>query len=356
MDIENHSEIINCAKDGRKKETLVSTGAVVKEIGKTEEKEERGEIEEITEITIDDDYLNIISELKNHIFINPDFDIPVYVQKCKAKNKKILVLSGGGLKGIAHIGGIKALEDLDLLKNIDTFAGTSVGSLLLFLFVIGYTASELYEFTGNFDLGKLRNLEFMQLIEKFGMDDGKRFTYFLKKMLSAKKIDPDITFLELYNLTKKTLIMTGVCVNDLKISYMSYITYPSMPVITAVTISSCFPLVSAPISYDNKLWVDGGCIDNYPIRLFDDRLDDVIGIYLDTIRDQNPVISNLEEYLKQVLLCLFTSVSILNINGYEKYTAHVKSQDKSVTNYTLNMEEKNELYKIGYDTVHSKFC
>ena len=65
--------------------------------------------------------------------------------------KTKLVLSGGGIKGIAHVGALYALDKLDILNNITEFAGTSVGSLVLALYVIGYKPVEMYEFIKAFN-------------------------------------------------------------------------------------------------------------------------------------------------------------------------------------------------------------
>ena len=68
-------------------------------------------------------------------------------QKPTEKNKSVLIMSGGGVRGIAHIGAIKALQDIDMLKYIKTICGTSVGALIGFLHNIGYSPDELYKFS-----------------------------------------------------------------------------------------------------------------------------------------------------------------------------------------------------------------
>ena len=55
-----------------------------------------------------------------------------------------LVLSGGGAKGIAHIGAIKALEDNNI--PIDYITGTSMGAIVGALYAIGYTPDEMMAF------------------------------------------------------------------------------------------------------------------------------------------------------------------------------------------------------------------
>ena len=55
-----------------------------------------------------------------------------------------LCLSGGGIKGAAHIGVLQSLEEHNI--NIDYISGTSSGSIVATLYSIGYSPSEIYNF------------------------------------------------------------------------------------------------------------------------------------------------------------------------------------------------------------------
>ena len=70
-------------------------------------------------------------------------------QKKKIKkdiiNKKILIFGGGGVKGIAYVGVLRALEENLLLKNINTFVGSSVG-FLIGMYLIGYNSYNMEDF------------------------------------------------------------------------------------------------------------------------------------------------------------------------------------------------------------------
>ena len=55
-----------------------------------------------------------------------------------------LCLSGGGIKGAAHIGAIKALEEENI--EFDAIAGTSAGSIVAVMYACGYNSSEMYNF------------------------------------------------------------------------------------------------------------------------------------------------------------------------------------------------------------------
>ena len=75
------------------------------------------------------------------------------------KYKKRLVLSGGGIKGIVHVGVLHALQKLKVLKYIEELAGASAGAIVAALYVIGYTPAELYDFMKLFDFIKIKKID-----------------------------------------------------------------------------------------------------------------------------------------------------------------------------------------------------
>jgi predicted acylesterase/phospholipase RssA len=98
-----------------------------------------------------------------------------------------LVLSGGGIKGFCLLGGVQAAFDLGLLKNIDTYVGTSVGAMIGYLLAIGYTPIEIIV-----SLYTNRWLEKMQYFNLVAMINGNGATSFtnlneaLEKLTLAK--------------------------------------------------------------------------------------------------------------------------------------------------------------------------
>ena len=63
----------------------------------------------------------------------------------KYNKKTFLVLSGGSFKGLAYVGVIQALHKLNILKNINTFIGTSIGSIFAFLLSLNSYVEEIEE-------------------------------------------------------------------------------------------------------------------------------------------------------------------------------------------------------------------
>lgn len=238
--------------------------------------------------------------------------------------KEILVLSGGGAKGVAQLGALHCLKKNNLLNNIKTIAATSAGSCTGMLLCAGYHPMEFFKFIKLVNLGQMKKLEAHNVITKYGLDDGTRMMLVLSKLMTAKGFAPDITFKEFYKRTKINLIITGACINDKKIYYFSHKNYPDMKVLDAVRISISIPIIFTPCVFEGKIFVDGGCIDNFPIHLFDNEMDKVIGIYVTEARDVVKEIKFIEEYLTNTMQCLFEGLTHRDIRAYHKHIIEIR--------------------------------
>lgn len=284
--------------------------------------------------------------------VNDNIQTPNNLSIVKQPTKKTtLILSGGGIKGLALIGSFRALESLNVITDITTFAGSSVGALIMSLYVIGYNANELYKFIKFFNFDIIKNIKLLNIFSEFGVDNGQKVEHMLEKLIINKKLDKNITLSDIFNKTGKELIFTSVCLNTTQVSYISYKNYPELPLIQAIRMTISIPWFYSPVLHCSKLYVDGGCIDNYPIHLFKDNLDSVIGIYLlDSYGDIDDI-TNLETYSIQVVKCFMQGMSFNSTKGYEKNTIFINLKDINIIDYNLSIDKKKELCKIGFKTV-----
>lgn len=268
--------------------------------------------------------------------------MPLY----KPTKKRILVLSGGGVRGINHIGVLKSLEDNNILKGITTFAGTSAGGLISALHLIGYSPDELFHFIINFNLKLVVNLNIYNALFSFGLDNGQKFEFIIKKLIENKLNISDVTLLELFNKTHKKLILTTTNLNTSRIVYLSHITHPNLSLVTAIRMTTAVPFFFAPVMYQNCHYNDGACIDNYPIHIFKDNLKQVIGSYLIEETNELKTISNVEEYIFQLFQSLKRGMDKNSFKGYEDYTIIIKDKI-NVLNFNLTKETKINMFKIS---------
>jgi predicted acylesterase/phospholipase RssA len=271
----------------------------------------------------------------------------------KSNLKDTLVLSGGGIHGIAHLGTIQILFEKDILKNINTFCGTSAGAIISTLLVLGYTPKELFTLSCELDFTKLTEFKIENFSKKsgFGFDDGLRLIYVIKRLLSAKGFDENITLKQLYEKTNKKLIITASCANTAKVCYLSHENDPDILVTKAVRMSIGVPGYFTAINHLKYLYFDGGC-DNYPIHLFKDNIENVIGIHIVSHVPILENIDNIEDYLFRVIQCYKKTTEFHSQRGYEKYTISLtinNSDEFDFMNFHLDTSKKTKLYKLGYD-------
>ena len=290
----------------------------------------------------------------NKIYNNINDDVDNELNKVLNKNTSTkinkLLLSGGGIKGIAHVGALKALEDKNILTDIKTILGCSAGALVGFLFVIGYTVNELYKILIKFDFSKIKSkkIKFDNLINKFGLDDGENLTKYLSKFSKNKKIDPKITFKNLYKLTGINFIVNATCLNNKECYFFSYKTHPNMSVILAVRMSTAFPIFFTPIKFEDKLFADGGCSDNFPIHYFGKEINSVIGIYIDCESIYRKNINDIETYLFNMIDCIYSSISNVYSKNYNN-VVKIIINSVNVLEFELSEVKKYELYMKGYN-------
>lgn len=265
---------------------------------------------------------------------------------------QILILSGGGVKGIAHLGALKVLENKKILDKITTFVGTSIGALICSLLVIGYTIDELTIFFNSLDLNVLipKKLKFKNLIEKYGFDDGKKLNYLINSLFEVKNFSSP-SFEELFSKTNKKLIITSTCINDKKLVSFSYESHPKMKVLTALLMSMAIPIYFIPTVFEEKIYIDGSCINHYPIELFSDDYTKVIGVYLyDEYEEEK--INNIIDFLLNTIKSLMMGY---NKTFPPKTTIQIPVKNISVVNFSITKKLKKKLFNLGFNSAFNFF-
>jgi NTE family protein len=187
-----------------------------------------------------------------------------------------IALSGGGMKGIAHIGALEALEQRGLLKSVKEYLGTSAGALIAFCITIGYTLSELRSLCSVLDFSQTQNIDIdtiLQFPDALGLDNGKNIERFLGVLIRAKGFKETITFEEFYALRPKAprLRIFATNLDTLSIEEFSIKT-PRVPMWLSVRASTSIPLLFTPVKHPETghLIVDGALISQFPFYFLSD--------------------------------------------------------------------------------------
>ena len=93
--------------------------------------------------------------------------------------------------GLGYIGSIEVLEEQEWfsLSNLNNYVSTSVGSIISFFFVIGYSVSQIKDFLLMFDLNKIEpKIDCINLFNNYGLDNGEKIVEVAKSFYSKNLI------------------------------------------------------------------------------------------------------------------------------------------------------------------------
>ncbi|WP_283771742.1 patatin-like phospholipase family protein [Cellulophaga sp. 20_2_10] len=174
-----------------------------------------------------------------------------------------LVLSGGGIRGVAHIGAIKALEENGIC--VTHIAGTSAGAIVGSLYASGASWESMLHFFKTIPLFNRHNYA----RSKPGFLDTEKYYD------NFKEFFPEDDF----GVLKKTLFVTGTNIIDgtLKI-------FKKGQLIKPVLASASFPGMFTPLKIGNAYYVDGGVLNNFPIEPLKKDCDKIIGVYVNPLK------------------------------------------------------------------------
>jgi NTE family protein len=187
-----------------------------------------------------------------------------------------LVFEGGGVKGIAYVGALQVLEDKEILPQIERVGGTSAGAINAVLLSLDFSLDETREILGKLDFRKFLDDDFgvirdaQRVIDEFGLYKGDFFRGWIGDLIEEKTGNPNSTFNDLRQLGAKDLYLVGVNLSTGFAEVFSAEHTPRMRVVDAVRVSMSIPLFFASVR-DGRgdVFVDGGLLDNYPVKLFD---------------------------------------------------------------------------------------
>ncbi len=184
---------------------------------------------------------------------------------------KHLVISGGGHIGLAQCSIVHSLAEQGIIqhKELDSIFATSAGSITAALICMNYTGDEISNYFINRPWQKTLHVgmsEIFGIYNEMGVIDEKFFHTLLEPLLLGKGVSPDINLHQFYEWCGIKLYFYTVDLNTFDVCELSYETYPNLSLVTAITMSSSIPILMKPTFYDGKCFVDGGVLNNYPLR------------------------------------------------------------------------------------------
>jgi NTE family protein len=268
-----------------------------------------------------------------------------------------LVLSGGGAKGLAHIGVLKSLEEAGIYP--DYITGTSMGSIVGGLYAMGYSADQIDSIARGIDWSTLLSNEIA--LNKVAFEEKFYYgRYLIEFPFRNKKIGLPIGLIEGQELTLQLSNMTRPAheiedFNDLPIpfacmganivtGYPRVISSGLLP--EALRASMAIPTFFTPMEIDSSLYVDGGLLKNFPVQeVIDMGADIVIGVSVSSGLESRENLNSMTSILSQaafITSALDTEeqmklVNILVLPNLEGFS-------------TASFNASNEILEVGYET------
>ena len=261
-----------------------------------------------------------------------------------------ICFSGGGTKGLVFVGAIKALVEKNVidLNKINKYIGTSAGSVIALLLLIGYTPEELECFLYEFNFNILEpEIDSDNLFLGYGIDDGSKVIFVFQNLLEHKLKKKYITFAELFEITGKEIIITATSISKSKIKYFNHISEPDLDVVLAVRMSMSVPFYYMPVSYKDEIYIDGGILDNYPIQL--GEKDKTIGIVVAS--DNDISIKDFTEYMIATIRLTLNANLLTKIKDYEDCTISIVCGGDSFLDFSMEKDKKKDLFDQGFNEV-----
>jgi NTE family protein len=236
-----------------------------------------------------------------------------------------IALSGGGARGIAHLGVIQALQEEGI--TFQAISGTSAGAIAGAFIAQGYSPKQVFDIIAS--TGILKSVRPAWSFSGLLTLDG------FKEVL-IKRI-PHQTF-------EGLAIPLTVAATDILQGSITYFSAGNL--ITPIIASSCIPALFNPVEFENSMYIDGGILDNLPVRPLVGHCDFIIGVHTNPI-GKKVDLKNMREITERSLLLA------INMNsGISKSLCNLVIEPPELANYTtLDINKAKEIFEVGYQYV-----
>lgn len=237
-----------------------------------------------------------------------------------------LVLSGGGTRGIAHLGAIKAMEEAGVKPEI--ISGVSAGAIISALYASGNSPDDIFNI--------LCEQKFMSC---------SKLSFGLKGLLEMRGLKCEIakyckeTFEEL----EIPIYVGATDLNSGKITYFN-----SGNLLDAVVASSSIPVIYNPVVLNGTTYIDGGIVDNMPVSPILGKTENIIGVNVNPVNNLDRI-NNLFDVLSRT----FQIASRSNVEGARLCNILIEPPELIKFSF-LDNSKAEEVFNIGYKSAKQK--
>lgn len=241
-----------------------------------------------------------------------------------------LSLSGGGAKGIAHLGVLHALEEFGV--KISILSGASSGAVVASLYSYGYPPQEILAV-----IKKIKTFRTFRLA--WGMVGGMLSMEGMKKLILDGIPEDSFSALKIPLVISTTNLKTG------RVRYFS-----EGPLANVITASCCVPAIFSPVIIEGEPYIDGGVVDNLPVTPILGRCDFIIGSNCNPI-SQDFIPKSIKKVIER------TMIMAINPNTMaSKAMCQIYIEPPGLSKFAgTELKSADEIFEIGYTFTKNSF-
>ncbi len=234
-----------------------------------------------------------------------------------------ITLSGGGARGIAHLGVLHALEEINIRPQ--KIAGVSAGAIVGALYAHGYSPREI--------LRMVRKVKFFSFLSLSAFTQAG--------FLSLQTVEEMLTEYMPHNSFEDLKIPLTISATDVNEGETVY--FSSGELIKPIIASACVPLMFSPVSLKGKTLVDGGIISSMEVRPLQQDCQKILGVHTNPF-DKNQPVNSARSVLER---CLSLSIHA-NARANFELCDFVIEPEQLQKIAAHRIDKAGEIFQIGY--------
>lgn len=266
-----------------------------------------------------------------------------------------IVISSGGPNILVQLGMLGQAVKSNVLDiaNIKSVHGCSSGTILGVFICLKIPVEDVIEYVITRRWDKCVRYDIHQFYTNKGIIDNQLIEDMLIPFFKAYDVPLDITLKDFYLRTGVDFTLLTTEVSEMKSVTLHHSTFPDLPVLTAVTMSSVVPIVFAPVKYKDSYYIDGVCRRHCPIVDYPEET--VCVITIDTTVDTTVNFEDITEYFQYILIKSYRILSESEdiCKGVQfKFKGLVSTFNAEVWKKTIEEEDyRREMIEQGRNSV-----
>jgi NTE family protein len=240
-----------------------------------------------------------------------------------------LALGGGAVLGAAHIGVLRALEEID--ARPDYISGTSIGAMVAALYAFGISVDRIEQIAKNMSWLTITSLS----ISRYGLFSNDELGRIIRSEIGETEI-------------QEADIPLAIIASD--IAKGKKVTFTKGPLDLAVQASTCIPGIFIPVEYDDQILVDGGITENVPVSVLQKfQASPIVGVDLSAHRSYERPDDIIDVLINAIDLAIDRPTPAhQQVDSW--ITPHLASYDRTDT------ERVSDIIEVGYTTTKKWFA